>query len=319
VSASREGGLRGATAAVLTGAFGCLGLATVALVVVVVLLGGLTLHGCDFTIGPGTGTRSLRLPIAVSPTTGLRDGTEVRVTSRSFAADTIVGVAVCLREADTRSKGVAACDKISGSRYATDHSGRLDATFAVPRVITVAGRAHDCAAATERCILVAADASDFNRSGDRPISFRADLPAAVLTPQLVRAGSNHLPVIGTPAGPVAPNTLIRVTARGFQPAEPLLVARCVGSPGPTPEETCQPLNAGSAIRALVFHTVGDLPLHARADGTFTVEVAAAPVVQPYAGAGPTDCASLPGRCTIVITSAADTQRSAVLPYSLRSR
>jgi hypothetical protein len=298
--------------------FGCLGVATVALVVLVTLVSSLTVRGCDFTIGPGTGTHSLRLPIAVMPATGLRDGTVVRVTSRAFAADTIVGVAVCLREADTKSKGVAACDKISGSRYATDHVGRLDATFAVPRVITVADRAHDCAATTERCILVAADASNFDQSGDRPISFRTDLPATALTPRLVRSGSKHLPIAGSPAGPVAPNSLIRVTAQGFQPGEPLLVARCVGSPGPTPEDACQPLNAGSAVGALVFHSVQGLPLHAGADGSFTVEVAAGPFVRPYLGGTSTACASRPGRCTIVISAAADTQRSAVLPYALRS-
>ena len=121
------------------------------------------------------------------------------------------------------------------------------------------------------------------------------------------------------AGPVAPNTPVRVTARGFQPGEPLLVARCVGTPHATPEDSCQPLNTGAAVAALVFHTVRALPLHARTDGSFTVAVAAAPSVQPYLGTGPTSCTTTPGRCTIVVTAAADTQRSAVLPYTLTSR
>ncbi len=300
-------------------ALGCGGGLALGFIVIVALASSVSLRGCDFTFGPGTGTRSLRLPIAVAPATGLRDGTVVRVTSRSFGVDNIVAVAVCLREADTRSQGVAACDKVSGSRYATDAAGHLDATFAVPRVITIAGRAHDCAATTARCILVAADASDFNRSGGRPIVFRTDLPAVALRPQLVRAGSDDLPVVGTPRGPVAPNTLVRVTARGFQPGEPLLVARCIGTPDATPQDSCQPLNSGAAIAALAFHNVRSLPLHARPDGTFTVAVAAAPSVQPYLGTGPTSCTTAPGRCTIVITAAADTQRSAVLPYTLASR
>jgi len=300
-------------------ALGCGGGLALGFVVIVTLASSVSLHGCEFTIGPGTGTQSLRLPISVAPSTGLRNGTVVRVTSRSFYADTIVAVAVCLREADTRSQGVAACDKVSGSRYATDAGGRLDATFAVPRVITIAGRAHDCAATTARCILVAADASDFNRSGGRPIVFRADLPAVALRPRLVRAGSDDLPIVGTPHGRVAPNSLVRVTARGFQPGEPLLVARCIGTPDATPEDSCQPLNVGAAVTALVFHSVARLPLHARADGTFTVAVAAAPSVLPYLGTGATSCSTAPGRCTIVVTAAADTQRSAVLPYALTSR
>jgi hypothetical protein len=300
-------------------ALGCGGGLALGFVVIVTLASSVSLRGCDFTFGPGTGTRSLRLPIAVAPANSLRDGTLVRVTSRSFAADSIVAVAVCLREADTRSQGVAACDKVSGSRYATDVHGRLDATFAVPRVVTIAGRAHDCAATTARCILVAADASDFNRSGGRPIVFRSDLPAAALRPRLVRAGSDDLPVVGTPRGPVAPNTLVRVTARGFQPGEPLLVARCIGAPDATPEDSCQPLNAGSAVGALMFHSVEGLPLHARADGSFTVAVAAAPSVLPYLGTGASSCTTASGRCTIVVTAAADTQRSAVLPYTLTSR
>ena len=75
---------------------------------------------------------------------------------------------------------------------------------------------------------------------------------------------------------------------------------------------------GAAVAALVFHTVRTLPLHARTDGTFTVAVAAAPSVRPYVGTAPARCTATPGRCTIVVTAAADTQRSAVLPYTLTS-
>lgn len=288
----------------------------VAVVVMATVLGSISLRGCDFTFGPGKGTHSLRLPITVAPATGLRDGTVVTVTSHAFGPDIVVGVAVCLREADTKSQGVDACDKISGARYATDAHGALHATFPLPRVITVAGRAHDCATVTARCVLVAADASDFDTSGGQPIVFRAGLPGVALTPHFVRSGSDHLPVTGTPHGPLRANTRVRVTASGFQPGEPLLVARCVGAPGDSPERNCQPLNEGAAIGAVMFHVLTGLALHARPDGTFTVAVAAAPVVRPYTGAGPTDCSSVPDACTIVVAAAADTKRSAVLPYTL---
>jgi hypothetical protein len=70
------------------------------------------------------------------------------------------------------------------------------------------------------------------------------------------------------------------------------------------------------MSAVMFHALNGLALHARPDGTFTVAVAAAPVVRPFTGAGPTDCSSVPGTCTIVVAAAADTKRSAVLPYTL---
>ena len=43
---------------------------------------------------------------------------------------------------------------------------------------------------------------------------------------------------------------------------------------------------------------------------------ASPVVTPESGSAHTTCAAKPGVCEIVIAAAADTKRSAMLPYTL---
>lgn len=293
------------------------------MVVLVTVLGGV-LHGCDLHfslfsvggVGPGTGTRSIRLPVEVTPAAGLRAGSVVRVRSDRFAANAVVGVAVCLRAADVQNLGVAACDTTSGARYTTDAKGRLNATFAVPRVVTVAGMAHDCAATSARCMVVAADASNFNQSGGKPIGFRAGLPPVALVPDGPRPRTDLLPITAVPAGPVAPNTAVRVTVRGFQPNEPLLLAHCVNFATEAPEDACEPLDLQAAIDAVMFHEV--LPSGPRAgpDGTFTTSVTASPVVTPESGSAHITCAAKPGVCEIVVAAAADTKRSAMLPYTL---
>ncbi|HWJ98761.1 MAG TPA: neocarzinostatin apoprotein domain-containing protein, partial [Acidimicrobiales bacterium] len=215
---------------------GCFGLGSLgvigAVVAVMVLLGALAsfASGCDFEVGdPGDGKDSQRLTVGVAPKTGLSDATAVRVTSTAFQPDTIVGVAVCLRAADTERKGVEACDENQGSRFATTAEGELDATYAVPRVITVGGTAYDCAAEAGACLVVAADASDYDQSGGQPVTFRSGLPAADLTPVTVRPVSDHLPIGAQPpvgSTPVAAGTGLKVLASGFQPGEPLLIAHC---------------------------------------------------------------------------------------------
>src|SRR5438105_5008361 len=112
------------------GCFGCGGAGILGIVAVLVLLfGGLALgtNGCDIDLqkDPGDGKASRRLPITVSPTTGLRDGQPVRITSDAFAASSFVVVTMCLRTADTRHGGVADCDQTIGSRYATDSRAHL--------------------------------------------------------------------------------------------------------------------------------------------------------------------------------------------------
>jgi hypothetical protein len=347
----------------ILGCFGCGGLGVAGFFgVVVLLVGGLGAGAtsCDIEgVGdPGKGTASQRLDVDVAPSTDLAGGTVVRITSDAFDPDDVVGVAVCLRSADTQAKGVDACDEDQGARYATDGTGHLDATYAVPRVITVGNRAYDCAADAGRCLVVAADASDYDESGGKPITFRTGLPAAELTPNGARPATDHLPIGARPApgpGPVAPGTELTVLASGFQPGEPLLIAYCTSALETTGVvASCDPVDATSAVQAIMMRSVdGDFP---RADdgGAFTTTLEARPTVAPYGddlakaagdyGADPTTtsttsgapsttrpggattttrlpdgevaCTAAAGGCSIVIAAAADTKRSAVLPYTV---
>lgn len=311
---------------------GCgLGVAAfVGVVAVVVFLFG-QLDGCEvFDAGPGRGTHSQHLAITVTPSHDLTAGQVVTVSSVAFEPDSIVGVAVCLKQADTRHEGVEACDKSSGSRYAADHQGRVVGHFRIPRVITVAGNAFDCAEATTHCLVVAADSRDFDRSGGQPISFRPGLPTVPLEPGPGRPQTDHLPVVG-PTGAVPAGEPMHLQARGFEPGEPVLVAWCTSrfaELGPT--ETCEPQRAADALSALMVGSVAGIRSRAGSDGTVSLSIPAQADVLPYvddpdAGSSTTgragrtrrprstDCTK-PGRCLVVIAAAADTKRSAVWGY-----
>lgn len=335
------------------GCFGLGGLGVLGAVIAVgILVAGLAsfASGCDFELGdPGDGKDSQRLAVRVTPRTDLGDATTVRVTSDAFEGSGIVGVAVCLRSADTERRGVEACDEIQGARYATGPNGGLDATYTVPRVITVGGKAYDCATQAERCLVVAADADDYDESGGQPISFRADLGPADLVPVTERVASDHLPIGADPSvegTSVAPGTPLKVLASGFQPNEPLLLASC------TPDlddvgviEACDPVDSDLAFRAVALRTLdGDFP-RADASGAFTATVPAEAVIAPIGGdigkaaseygrtttttdphtttsttrplrEGEVRCTEDEGGCVLVVAAAADTKRSAVLPYTV---
>lgn len=317
------------------------GLSFAALAVGVVVLTGMFIAlvpSCDLDLGsPGDGTESARLPVTVSPRTDLADDAEVRVTSDAFEPEDIVGVAVCLRKADTQDAGVEACDEVQGARFATDAQGRLDATYRVPRVITVGGRAYDCAAKAERCLVVAADASDYDRSGGQAITYRTGLPAADLRTVGARPVSDRLPIGADPAvdGPVASGSELQVLATGFQPGEPVLVAYCtdqVERDGMI--DACEPLDASAVVTALLGGTVEGVADRANDDGAVSVTLEARSVVSPTTKVdasgssgttavpggtvplidGQARCTQAGGGCTIVIAAAADTKRSAILPY-----
>lgn len=272
----------------------------------------------EVTASP-TGSASVRLDVQVAPHVALDDGSVVRVTSRAFGPDLVVAVALCLEEAATDRRGVEACDTEGGSRFATDGSGRLDQPFTIPRVISVDGRSHDCAARAGRCLLVAAEARDLDRSGGVRLTFRTGLPAVDLAPRPARPRSDRLPISATPPGPQPGGTTVAVEASGFRPGEPLLVARCTSAfeTGPA-EDACEPVGDGGAAAVAVF-LVGELPTslpRAGSDGTARVGVAVAQEVTAYRSSAPTDCTAAPGRCSIVVSAAADTRRSAVLPYTI---
>lgn len=292
----------------------------VAVLVTFVLVSSLSLGSCEFDYGPGKGTDSERLAVDVAPRTGLTDGATVRVTSRAFTAQSIVGLAVCLRAADTEQQGVDACDTVAGSRVAVPPDGRLDAAFVVPRVVTVGGTAHDCAAAP--CLVVAADANDFDRSGGEEIRFAEDLPPADLTPRRERGRTDLLPITADPPGPVPAGATLSVTATGLVPGEPVLVGLCTEDfLRLDPWEACTTDDTSAALTAILGRDVVGIDDRADADGSFTTEVAITRSVTPFVGVSgrqPTAaaCTAAPGRCAVVIAAAADTKRSAYLPVTV---
>lgn len=276
------------------------------------------LRSVDVDVGPspGPGTESERVPVAVTPASGLSDGSVVTVTSDAFTALRVVGVAVCLPEADTESAGVEACDDISGARYAIDATGHLEATFAVPRVITVGGTAHDCATVEPGCLVVAADAGDYDRSGGETVRFLEGLPAVDLVPVTVRPITDRLTAeppdlarVFLEAGPVS------IRAEGFQPGEPIIVALCADVPDDELHRSCvdEP-GSTEAAGALLTRSVEHVTRHADEDGVASVEVEPVAVVAPVLSNLQVSCDVEPARCSVVVAAAADTKRSAVVPY-----
>lgn len=300
-----------------------LGCGVAVLVLGVVSLGAVALwlgswNGWSFSIrsSPGDGTRSERLAVSVEPAVDLTPGAVVTVTSDAFEPHQVVGVAVCLERADTLSAGVDACDEVSGARFAVSATGHLAATFAVPRVITVAGVAHDCAAAGVSCLVVAADASDYDKSGGRPVTFRTDLGPPDLVPVTRRAPSLRLPTLPASVDGAAPDAVVQVTASGFQPGEPVVLARCAGFPAAEALQACDPVD-DEAAGALITRNTRRVTRHADDTGTasfsFTV---IAQVTPPLNDDAPVSCTSPAAACSLVIAAAADTQRSAVVPYTV---
>lgn len=310
---------------------GALTILVIALVGAVV--GSLAYVLTHLTFGnPGKGKDSAHLPVTVTPRADLQPGQTVRVESSAFAQDTIVGVAVCLREADTERQGLDACDTTSGSRYAVGPGSHLDAHFTVPRTITLGDEPYDCASRPERCLIVAADANDFDQSGGQPISFAPGLPPAPVVEGAARPMSDRLPIAAAPSGLLTAGSSATVIAQGFEPGEPILVAWCTSDAedvGLT--MACQPQDPSAAVQAIMGRTISPgTELHADANGTVVAEMEARAEIDTVGvealaqvnGAGnqgstnPVDCREHAGRCWFVVAAAADTKRSAILPYAL---
>lgn len=312
-----------AGAGVITGLTGCLGIGAV-VAIVIVGFSALLLRACadlDLNIGPdpGDGTSSARLPVVVTPRTKLQPDQVVRVRSEAFTADSIVGIAQCLPEADTDEAGVAACDVDGGSRFAVGPDGTLDVPFPIRRVITVGGEAHDCSAITGGCLVVAADATDFNRSGGQRVTFATGLGPVVPVADVGRAVTLRLPVTIDPAPPYRADQKVSLRAEGFVPGEPLLLAWCteefdrIGPVG-----ACEPEHMTEAFAALGSSSVASLTRHADAEGVAAVDTTAKGGVQPFnymTDSPPVRCTSATP-CRIVIAAPADPQRSAVVEYSV---
>lgn len=270
---------------------------------------------CDLNIGrhPGKGKRSRHLAITVQPASGLRDRQQVRVTSSAFGH--LVGVAVCLQEADTKRRGVDACDTVHGSRYFAKENGGLDVTYRVPRVISVGGRAYDCATRPRRCLVVAADADDYNESGGQPVTFRSGLPPAVLVAQAQRDVTNRLPVIVQPEGSLRAGQQLTVDVAGFQPGEPLLITWCTRSVYETRSlldlvGICDVTPASFDLVALGKRSSAAY----HADGSGHVHVVRHVPMTTDASKG---CSSNSDVCVFVVAAGADTQRSALTRIRIR--
>jgi hypothetical protein len=281
-----------------------------------VWLGSVVMGDIGGSRSASRGTRSEELAVAVAPAEKLDDGSPVFVTSSAFRPNELVGVAVCL--AADIDRGIDACDTVSSTRYFTDSDGRLAVRFAVPRVITVGKDAYDCADVPERCLVVAAAEEDRNRSGGVAVSFREALPRVVLTPETKRPQTDRLPVTAAPSGPLAPKTRVTVTARGFQPGEPVVVGRCSNRFASKGITACEPVGSSGDVVVLLTHEPDADTRRADENGNVVVEITLAAEVSEISSGSdtPVDCAERPGRCTIVVAAAADTRRSAVLPYTL---
>jgi hypothetical protein len=308
-------GWKGGGAAVVVAVVG--GVIFLFVAVPILLVVGFALGGFDFNLqfGPGKGTASVHLPVSVTPTSALHEGSVVRVRSSAFHAGQVVGVAVCLTTADTERRGVDACDTKTASRYAVTDDRRLDATYTVPRAIAVDGEQHDCAAQPGTCMVVAASISDYDQSGGRQVTFARPI-GPPRPPPKARPASDWLPIVAWGRGPFMTAERLTVTARGFQPNEPVLVAMC----GRTfilagDLFSCRPENSAAAAMAISGGDVSEVHDFADASGTFTASVDVPPTVA-MTGTPGTRCSTAPGSCSVVIAAAADTKRSAMLPLTV---
>ena len=295
---------------------GLAGLLLLALVIVGVIVGGViavvvAFSGDDSTT---TGTKSLRLPVTVTPRDDLQPDQEVRVRSTAFEANTIVGIAQCLPAADRDSAGIGACDVEGGAGYAVGPDGTLDVPFAVRRIITVDDEAHDCATVEGGCLVVAADANDRNRSGGQAISFAEGLPPAVPQPVEGRAPTLLLPITADASPPIPAGQEVTLEASGFVPGEPMLLAWCtaeVEQRGPV--DTCEPEDTTAAGNSLLGNRVDGIDRRAGEGGTYSATLPARAVVRPTLGDGEQRCTEAEP-CAFVVAAAADPQRSAILRY-----
>jgi len=136
--------------------------------VVVLLVASL---GPSHRSGPGDGRHSRGIPISVTPTVGLQDGTPVSVRASRLAGARQAIVALCGAEAQRSGKGVAACD-LGHRNQVPVHRGKVDTEFSVSQsIIRRGGRQLDCGTRLGRCVLMVASAENYDRSGFVPLTF----------------------------------------------------------------------------------------------------------------------------------------------------
>jgi hypothetical protein len=143
-------------------------------------------------LGPRDGKDTIQLPVTAEPSTGLRDGDVVHLSSPGFEPGERVGIVQCAREAggetpETRG-GIDGCN-VGTVQYAdADADGVASGQIAVRRVLTtpLTGTV-DCAAEANRCLVAMGALSDYDRSGGHGIEFAPggepiDLPSVTVTP-----------------------------------------------------------------------------------------------------------------------------------------
>ena len=133
-------------------------------------------------------------------------------------------------------------------------------------------------------------------------------------PPATRPPTDRLPIIGGAPVPSTSGDDLRVTASGFQPGEPLLVAKC----GPTFARAgdvyaCDPRDSQAAVAA-VMGDVGAVKDAADRSGLFTTSITVPARITSLGKRS--RCAKAPGTCSVVVAAAADTKRSAVLPLTV---
>lgn len=198
--------------------------------------------------GPLDGKESWRLPVLVTPQSGVADGQLVTALGRGFLPGEQVGVVMCTSEASV--EGVAACDLgTPESAYAhvtyadASPDGAVIADVVLRRFITtpLTGPV-DCTSAAERCLVAIGAVSDYDRSGGSFVGFAGAPPFPEPT------------LVVEPPGPYAPGQLVAVRAAGLVPPRDAQVLQCR-------DLRCTML-AGGIVAP---------------DGTFVADVAAHPV------------------------------------------
>lgn len=248
--------------------------------------------------------------VTFSPTTGLHEGDEVRIASDAFAPHEVVEVLPCPSEARSHFE----CDHEAGMRVAVDPSGHLEATYAVPR--RLGAGTGDCATRIPGCLLLVGTVADRDRVGRAPLRYAPTdgPPASRIDLRRVGRLDGSLEHLG--------GDRVAVSAEGFLPGEPVLVAVCqteVTTMLP-PTEACALDGDDLTVRELTeVAGVGD-----RADDAggarLTIEVPAA--IRAYEedegnGLDPLvfRCDVEPSPCVVLLAAAADLRRSAVVPLA----
>jgi hypothetical protein len=168
---------------------------------------------------PIDGKQSWRLPVAVTPQSGVSDGQVVTVVGRGFGADESVGGVLCASEAAV--EGVAACDLGTDGTYdhvtyATSSSDGLVQVDIVLRrsIATPFTGPVDCASAAERCLVALGAVSDYDRSGGSFVAFAGAPPFP--EPSLAL----------DPPGPYVPGQPVTVHATGLLAPREVQVEQC---------------------------------------------------------------------------------------------